>query len=237
MSALTACEFSRRRLTASLLHFPSACSSGGAGTSPPASGHGGAAAPAAPATFAEKYKAAEGLRAANAAVFASRTPAAAPWCGPLALTPIEDVFNDNLNYDADRWPKLEALNAGMLPVMRKFRMLYPECPDVIAATAAFLDNYQVIADALVAAASTISSSGCSGTGSAVAATGTGAGQTQLRRMSPAALRATPLRPPPLQAALLRRPRSRASPLPLPPAAAIAGRPHPPLCPQPWRSWA
>lgn len=75
----------------------------------------------------------------------------ASWRGPISLTPVEDIFNSNLDYaGVDSWPKLEALNDQMAGVMAKFELLSPSHHRVVAAVAAFVANYKAIGEAIKA---------------------------------------------------------------------------------------
>lgn len=74
----------------------------------------------------------------------------AAWRGPVALTPIEDVFNDRLVYAVDSWAKLQTMSMSMLPIMSKFELLRDDHPRVAQATAAFVNNYWAISDVLTA---------------------------------------------------------------------------------------
>lgn len=104
------------------------------------------------ATFVATTASATGISFHATSEVTKETPVAellAAWRGPLRVTSVVDVFNDNLNFTVDSWAKLEALNARMLPVMLKYQLLpQQDHPAIAAACTAFSANYNAIAAAI-----------------------------------------------------------------------------------------
>jgi hypothetical protein len=68
-------------------------------------------------------------------------------CQPIQVQPVEDFFNDKLDYSTHQFADLARLNKAMLPIATKYELLGSN-PKVIAVLQKFKENYDNIHIAL-----------------------------------------------------------------------------------------